>query len=355
MAQNLEKSYYYFNKAAESGNLTGFYNAGYMLYKGLGCEQNYEKAFACFEKGAKMDYAPTMYMLGLCYRNGYGVERSDGNANYWLGEADRRAYKFATDEIESETSENSTEKTNLRSAQIMPVPLQYTRVEHLNPGKNIDGVYEGLLVTYDWSGKNVIKETQVSLNLVSNGNNVEGVWIELGCDTVLIKAEQKADKLKFIDTRQYRTDHYTENEPVLFRYDKAVIQVTTDISGTSLIGNLKMYSPETMEPERPMYLSMRKVNSDTAAISKNAVEGLKAYPVPFGNELNISFIQVEEESVRLGIYNYLGECVYFNEVGRLPMGEQHLVITPILPAGTYIVKLTTGKRSSQISVLSNGK
>jgi len=115
-----------------------------------------------------------------------------------------------------------------------------------------------------------------------------------------------------------------------------------------------MYSSETMEPERPMYLSLRKANSETPEIIKTTVEDLKVYPVPFGNELNLSFMQTEEVSVKIGIYNYLGACVYLYDAGKLPVGEQHFVIKPQLPSGTYIVKLITENRSSQVVVISNG-
>lgn len=354
--QNMERACYYFEKAAQTENPAGYYNAGYMLYKGLGCEQNYEKAFAYFEKGAESDYAPAMYMLGLCYRNGYGVARSDGDAHFWLAEADREAYKFATDEIEAETPENNINPTRLRSSQMMNIPPQFARVKHLNHSEDVNGAFEGLLVTYDWSGKNIIRETPVILNLVSDGKTVEGEWIEAG-DTVSLKAEQNNGSLRFIDTRQYRTDHYnTADNPVLFRFEQAEIQITGNELGTTLTGNIRMYSPESMEPERPMYLSLRKANAGITAIaSATQIGGMRAYPIPFNNELNISFMQAEDEVVKIGIYNHSGACVYLYNAGRLPAGEQLLKLNPSLPKGAYIVKLFAGKSSSQAIVLSNGK
>ena len=350
--QSMERTYYYFDKAVQTGHPAGYYNAGYMLYKGLGCEQDYEKAFAYFEKGAERDYAPAMYMLGLCYRNGYGTARSDGDAHFWLAEADRKAYRFATDEIEAETPENNINRTQLKSAQTMDIPLQFAKVKHLDPGIDINGFYEGLLISYDWSGKNIIRETPIRLNLVSNGKSVEGEWMEAG-DTVSLKAEQEAGSLRFVDTRQYRTDHYnTVDNPVLFLFEQAEIRISADDTGTSLAGNIRMYSPQSMEPERPMYLSLRKANAEVAPVTP--IDALRAYPVPFSNELNVSFMQAEEEAVRIGIYNQSGACVYLYDAGRLPVGEQHLTLGPSLPAGTYIVKLFAGKRSSQVIVVSNG-
>jgi len=354
--QDLEKTFVYFEKAAQSGLSDGYYNAGYMLYKGLGCEQNYEKAYSYFQKGAEMDYAPAMYMLGLCYRNGYGVACSDGDAHFWLAKADREAYKFATDEIEAETPENNISPTQLRSAQAMNIPPKFAKVKHLDFGEDINGSFEGLLVTYDWSGKNIIRETPLILNLVSDGKTVEGEWIEAS-DTVLLKAEKESGSLRFIDMHHYRNDHYNNaNDPVLFRFEQAEMQITDDGQETTLIGNIRMYSPESMEPERPMYLSLQKANAGITNITPiTQIEDLRVYPIPFYHELNISFVQAEKELVKIGIYNDLGACVYLYDAGRLPEGEQHLILSPLLPAGTYIVKLFAGKHSSQVIVLSNGK
>jgi hypothetical protein len=115
-----------------------------------------------------------------------------------------------------------------------------------------------------------------------------------------------------------------------------------------------MFSPESMEPERPMYLSLRKANAGTSILPETAAGGLKAYPVPFTGELNISFTLDGEEPVRIGLYSYSGACVYLYDAGKLTAGEQHLAVSPALPAGTYIVKLFAGRQSAQAIVVSNG-
>ena len=76
--QNLTNAFMYFDKAAKKGAINGCCDAGYMLYKGIGCKQNYEAAYSYFRYAAAKNYSPAMYMLGLCYRNGYGVARDDG-------------------------------------------------------------------------------------------------------------------------------------------------------------------------------------------------------------------------------------------------------------------------------------
>ncbi len=355
--QDQQKAYSYFEKAAEAGHPNGYYNAGYMLYKGLGCKQDYEKAFEYFKKGAEQSYSPAMYMLGLCYRNGYGVERSRGDAYYWLAEATRMEYKFATDELEAEEPENPESVTRLRSTQELNVPEQMAKVEHLIPENQIAGTYEGVLVTYDWSGKNIIGESPLLLQLEQDGEarQIVGQWIEPGKDTILLQATREPDKLTFTETRQYRSDHYAVDGPVLFLFNEAEIQIITDGNTTTLAGNIRMYSPETMEPERPMYLSLRKAAAGITGDKATLTQPVKVYPSPFSNELNVSFEQTESCDVSVGIYNYSGVCVHLYNAGNLPVGMQHLSLTTALPAGTYIVKLFCGKKSHQVIVICNGK
>jgi hypothetical protein len=356
---NFDKAFYCFEQSAKTGSIVGLYNAGYMLYKGFGCEQNYEKAFEYFTQSAEKNYSPAMYMLGLCYRNSYGTLRHEGNANYWLAFADKLAYKPATDEIEAETPENREGSMKIRSAQAIEIPAQHMRIKHLNFVKNMDGCYEGVLITYDWSGKHIIRETAIELNLVSDGKNVEGTWIENG-DTVMLRAEQENDRLRFFNTEQFRSDHYTVDSPALFNFVDAEMQITENGSEISLNGNLTMFSPQTLEPERPMYIAIRRKidgendNNSTGLENATSLEknSMYVYPVPFGNELNLSFTQTRQENVRIAIYDFAGGCVLMYDAGVLPAGEQRLTIETALPAGTYIVKLFTATRSEQAVVIS---
>ena len=57
-----------FQKGAEAGSIMSLYDYGFMLYKGLGCNQDYAQAVSLFRRGADYDHSPCLYMLGLCYR-----------------------------------------------------------------------------------------------------------------------------------------------------------------------------------------------------------------------------------------------------------------------------------------------
>ena len=346
--QDFEKAYACYEKAVACKGIAALYDAGYMLYKGLGCEQNYEKAFRYFVKGAGKGHSPCMYMLGLCFRNGYGTEVNPGEANYWLTEAEKKGYRFASDELEAETPENSLKGTRIQSNQAMTVPAQYARVRGVQPETELSGVYQGVLVEYDWSGQHIIKETPMQLTLHTDGDRVQGEWQE-GENTVWLNATFKDGALLFENTRQTREDRYSPEEPILYQFTEATIQA----ANASLTGNIRMYSPESMEPQRPMYISLQKAGTTTIEEElKNS--SLRAYPNPFSNELNLCFTLSEPAKVTVAIYDYAGRNVFMSNMGEYSAGEQRFVFTPNLAQGVYIVKVFAGKQSYQVIVMKEG-
>ena len=350
--QNLAKAYAYMELAAKSNYPIGLYDAGYMLYKGLGCVQSYPKAFDYFMSGAKQNYSPAMYMLGLCYRNGYGVTRNAGEANYWLSAAATKGYRAAANEIALDEPENKINRIKVRGTSTISSPTAFTRIPHLKSveQKQIDGDYEGVLVTYDWSGKEVISETAFSLTLNSIGNNVEAQWREQGADTIQAKAIWKDSCLLFTEATQGRLDHYSNAAKGTWNFTNASLQLLNDSIGNYLIGNVQMYSPETMEPQRPIYISLRKVVSNNLGI-KEHINKFSVYPNPFSEGLNVSFYQATEADVQVLIYNSTGRYVYGTKLGKYTIGQQNITLTLPIPQGVYIFKIIAGENKYQSIII----
>lgn len=378
--QDFEITYYYFEKLAQietdPSRVLGLYDAGYMLYKGLGCTQNYQKAFGYFKKGAELNFAPCMYMLALCYRNGYGVERTTGDANFWLSQAIQAGYSPAIDEYYSDGPENvplhmkvSTVQVNkvtqsgngsvaddnsnmttintANSKRILRAPAEFTRIPHIQNvlTSALDGEYEGLLVTYDWSGKVVVKETALTMSIKTDNKAIVAEWCEQGADTVQVKGTWTDSSLVFTDAFQHRKGHYDVKGKTLWTFTDAQLQILSDDSSSYLTGNLQMYSPETMEPNQPVYLSLRKTTKVVA--SPMLDQGFSAYPNPFEEGLNISFNQKKESIVRVAVYKIDGQQVYNATLGSYPEGQQNLTLTLRLDPGAYVLKLFTGEKVYQ--------
>lgn len=347
--QNFEKAFHYFNTGVKAGGIGALYDAGYMLYKGLGCQQDYKKAMNYFIKGAGKEHAPCMYMLGLCYRNGYGTDMDEAEANYWLTEAEKHGYTLASEELEAEKPENSLEGTKVLTQNAISVPTTFARTRAVQKDMSLNGVYQGILVTYDWSGQHIISETPLQLSLQTEGNRVQGEWMT-DTDTVWVNATIKDGILHFENTQMHSKDHYLPEEPILYQFTEAEIQAVA----SSLTGNIRMYSPQLMEPQRPMYLSLYKTRASGIEDTRKDNKYIKAYPNPFSDNLNLAFTLSENADVKVAIYDYSGRNVHMTALGTLQAGEQRFSMTPNLEQGVYIVKVFAGKETFQVIVVKEG-
>lgn len=346
--QDFALAFYYFDKLANSPNANsaiGLYDAGYMLYKGLGCKQDYVKAREYLERASNMGYAPAMYLLALCYRNGYGIERKIGEAGYWLTKAVKSGYTPAIEEYYAEGPENKQDKVVLRSASLRSTPKEFVKnIPHIKKKEinQLVGEYEGVLVTYDWSGKNVIKETQLSLNIKSDKDKIWAEWREEGADTLQVEAKWRDSCFVFSTAFQYRKGHYDTNGKVVWNFTDARLQLLSDDSSSYIAGNISMYSPEVMEPNQPMYISIRK-KEITAEFSKTDKTFI-VYPNPFEEGINLSFYQFSESDVKVAIYETSGKLVQWESLGKMGVGQQQVTLSTQLPSGTYVLKLFANQK-----------
>ncbi|CAB4380680.1 unnamed protein product [Rhizophagus irregularis] len=72
--KNLEKAFYWFQKAAENA----------ICYEnGEGTEKNSKKAFHWYHKAAENSNERAMFNLAICYENGIGTEKNLEKVFYW--------------------------------------------------------------------------------------------------------------------------------------------------------------------------------------------------------------------------------------------------------------------------------
>jgi TPR repeat protein len=81
---DFQKAFQFFSQGAALGDAQCQYAVAYMLFKGLGCIQDYQTAAQIFATGAKAGRDNSSYFYGLCLRNGYGVQRNEDSAKYYL-------------------------------------------------------------------------------------------------------------------------------------------------------------------------------------------------------------------------------------------------------------------------------
>jgi hypothetical protein len=330
--QNFQRAFAYFMKGAESGRALCGYDVGYMRYKGLGCSQDYKEAVRYFSMD--MVHSPSsMYMLGLCYRNGFGVEQDPAKARELLDRASSANYRSAIEEELREAPE-VMESQSLQEETDEAIPEVMPEVEAmLGAEPDLAGRYAGRLVTYDWSGKNIVREQSLNMSFGKAGEDYTGLLM-LEHDTIPFVARMNGrGELDFRHTALSMPDRYVEGHMAAYLLEKASLVSL----GNHLTGALRFYSLTMGEPDRPMYLSLTK--SDRQGSRDQWYCDLQAFPVGDG-QIEVRFLlpsDVKTSSVRL--YAKSGLLMRRFNTGPLQAGKHSVTINAATLNDTYIVTM----------------
>jgi uncharacterized protein len=361
-AQDFNKAYSYFAKAASLGDAQSIYGQAYMLYKGLGCTQNYEKAAALFKQGASEGRPNSMYFYALCLRNGYGVQADTAQAGVWLQKAAKKNYVLAIKELNTPTAENSNEAAKALARQLKAAALpgaeninQYRKINHQIPATDITGTYKGYIIKYDWSGQNAIGSSALTLLVNYEAGKLTGQWIEADSITVPLQAVLTPRAMVFKNTQYTRTDHYSPVSGLVYQFTNAQLQWINKGNNVYLCGNVQMHSPRRNEPQKPQYVALTRqaAGNGTGNITLTNADGsefsitndLLAYPNPFTDVVTIDFELKEACEVQTQLLTLDGNIVYSNKAGLLEAGKYTLPVkTQQVAAGTYMVRLVYGNK-----------
>lgn len=86
-SKRAEKAAKYFEKAAKSGKKEAVYYYGYLLFNGMGIDQDKVKGLALMTKAAKQNLVAAQYQVGRAFFEGNGVEKNLAEAQKYLSEA----------------------------------------------------------------------------------------------------------------------------------------------------------------------------------------------------------------------------------------------------------------------------
>ena len=350
LTQDFQKACRYFKMGAENHSVMCAYDYGYMLYKGLGCRQDYAEAYHWFQKSATYDYSPALYMLGLCHRNGYGVERDDDRADFYLGRAAKLSFTDAMDELKRPEPENSWVIQHPEKDLQLESPISMPEVSAaLMPQADLTGEYKGVIATYDWSGQNLINERPLSISVLHGDSLVQCRWCE-GKDTVQTEAYVNEDgRLVFSKGTIRKQERYVEGGPVLFRFEDADISIAHGL----ITGRLRLYSMAHREPERPMYVTLQKANASGQEEEESGASGrIYAYPTPFAQQLTISFeLAKDAPQAKALVYSQSGTNMANYSLGSLTAGRHTVTLSPTVPDGIYVLYVVAGSQTFQTIIV----
>ncbi|PKK63478.1 kinase-like protein [Rhizophagus irregularis] len=93
--KNLEKAFYWYQKAAEKGYIDAMNNLAICYENGEGTEKNLEKAFHLYQKAAENGDKEAQFNLGVCYEEGIGIEKDEVKGSYWYQKAAQQGFSNA--------------------------------------------------------------------------------------------------------------------------------------------------------------------------------------------------------------------------------------------------------------------
>jgi uncharacterized protein len=368
--RNFEKAFNYFSKGVALDDDDCDYMQAYMLYKGLGCKQNYEQAAVLFEKGANLNRSGSMYFFGLCLRNGYGIALDIDKAKYWLDKAAKKNYRMATLELMTKSGENSNEKAKELATQLKAISITstaalntYQKLEQNISANTIEGVYEGHMIRYDWSGQHAINTSKLLLDVKYEGGKLIGNWVESDSTIVPLEATLTSKNMLFKNMQYSKTDHYSMFKAMGYSFENAKLQWNRKDGEVYLSGNIQMFSTQRNEPEKPLFIWLKRVSAKSGSANRITITNedgspmvlkndLVAYPNPFDNAITVEFELKEACMVQTELFTIDGKLIYKNPAGLLEEGNYKIQVQPQqLVAGTYILVLKYGNKTQTTKVV----
>lgn len=367
-----DKAWLYICKAADMNYAQAIYYKGYMLYTGLGCTQNYTAAYELFRIAAKANDPWAYHFIGLCMYNGYGTEKNRDSASYFFRRSRELGWKASDDSYGANGPKNeeiaAILANKVKAAQSLNKPGYplnvYSKVRNDLPANEIEGVYEGWLLTYDWSGQHVVKADQLHIELKYENDSLKGIWRENDTLRLPINAMLTRSALLFYDMQYNKGDNYRRPTRSVLKFDKAKLQLVTQDKRTYLSGNLQLYSVNRKEPAKPMYVALVRTSNSKSdkLISYRGEDGqvpdisnVNVFPNPFTDLVNVEFKLDEKAVVNTELLDINGKVVYKNDAGALEPGTYTLPIRPVtLANGSYILKIQYGRKNKTVKLIKQG-
>jgi TPR repeat protein len=356
-ALDLTKAYQYYKRGADMNNPMCLYGQGYMLYKGYGCDQNYEQAAKLFKKGASLGDEGSYYMLGLCYRNGYGITINTDSAKYWLSKAMARGDQRAKDELANSSPENTDMQNvpNLQaptSIQSQPVNLKtgFKQIKHHVIPNDMAGEYTGYVIKFDWSGKHIIGQSALKLNLERKDKILSGEWQEEGQQSVSISAILTDTAVMFNNTSYNKVDHYHTTNPLATEFKDSHLNLVKNKDTVYLTGTVRLYSTKFKELEKPEFIMLIRTGNKQNNVSDTAFNSLGntkidsvhfvAYPNPFTSNLKLKYTLKKSMWVSIMVSDLqTGRIAYRSVSQKLSSGDYDTPVYFNGQPGSYIVTL----------------
>lgn len=343
------KAVHFFTAAVQLNEPSALFALGYMYYKGLGCTQSYTQALHYFGLGNRENRADCMYFTGLCYKNGYGVTANTDSATHYITKAAHKGYQQAKAELATNNNSNTaargiTQKKQVSAKTLYTAENPYQKPASIKTFTAITGNYTGTLTQYDYSGKQVVAQIPLNLNVHATANVVTGTWQQGNEAPLAVKAIQQGNQLIFTTQSFIAATIKARKQQQKLLFKTALFTQQTNNDSIYLTGSLELYNTITRETEKPIVLQLVKAKENNEPLVKP--ELLKIYPNPVNgkNSFTLSFKATETALAKLNIYNANGQLVYTQLFNTMAKQQQQITIPTtqaMQAAGVYYVEVNT--------------
>ncbi len=114
--KDLEKSIYWYEKAAGNNDHVAMHNIGQTLMHRVKTPESQSKAIKWYQKATDNDYTSSMYQLGEAYKNGKGVNKDLKQAFQWYKKASAKGYESSYFQLAYAYDEGKGTKENNKLA-----------------------------------------------------------------------------------------------------------------------------------------------------------------------------------------------------------------------------------------------
>jgi hypothetical protein len=215
----------------------------------------------------------------------------------------------------------------------------------------LNGEFTGEILQYDYSGKKLMAQIPITLQVSTINNIVNGTLQLNNSQAIELNAIQQDNQLIFSQTTIKQTTPNTKCQTALvFKTAQLSIETKNDIN--YLTGNLQLFNTYTHETYKPINIKLSQQKTRNETNEEQETRNVLIYPNPTKGTFNISFSLTKPSPVKINIYNQQGQVVYTKVFESLAQGKQNLNIkNQNLQSGIYIVKLSSNQQLQTTSFI----
>ena len=337
VGRNLTIAYACYKEAADRGSAQGCYGAGYLTYKGMGVRQDYAKAVELLEKGSGKNHPGCSFLLGTYYAHGYDTVPDYKKAEKYFERAVKNGHGWTVDltknnVLDSIKAQNASGKTewkrissSYRSARRMKAMCKTARRD------SIAGTWSGKIYTYDWSGKQILKEEDLSMYISLDDSLLSVRWMS-GDDVRAV----------FVSDRRvgnsWSRRRITDEEKLLkWVISNMSFEFSPDNTMYTRISTAKT---STREKRKPMVAIMKRDFATTSIDNVLSVDAPKVTPMPITDDrFTVNITARKQCMVKMSIYSVSGARLADCGSHHLSEGANNITVNVPLAKGQYILSI----------------